>query len=70
VRLAALIAYRPALFYSDSWGYLKMARGPRLVAIAPTRPSGYPLALRLFGSPRGLGVMNVRLWPREQRLCG
>lgn len=48
MRLAALIAYRPALFYSDSWGYLKMARGPRLVAIAPTRPSGYPLALRLF----------------------
>jgi len=48
VRLAALIAYRPALFYSDSWGYLKMARAPQLVAIAPTRPSGYPLALRLF----------------------
>ncbi len=48
VRLATLIAYRPALFYSDSWGYLKMARAPRLVAIAPTRPSGYPLALRLF----------------------
>jgi len=48
VRLATLIAYRPALFYSDSWGYLKMARAPTLVAIAPTRPSGYPLALRLF----------------------
>ena len=49
MRVAAWLAYRPALFYTDSWGYLKMARaGHGLVGIAPTRPSGYPLALRVL----------------------
>ena len=45
LRLASEIAYRPALFYSDSWGYLAMAHGSGVVSFAPLRPSGYPLIL-------------------------
>ena len=45
LRLACEIAYRPALFYSDSWGYLAMAHGSGIVSFAPLRPSGYPLIL-------------------------
>jgi hypothetical protein len=48
LRLATEIAYRPALFYSDSWGYLSMAHGSGLVTFAPLRPSGYPLILKLL----------------------
>ena len=48
LRIATMVAYHPALFYSDSWGYLKMASGPFPVSIAPLRPSGYPLLIRLF----------------------
>jgi hypothetical protein len=46
LRLACEIAYRPALFYSDSWGYLSMAHGSGIVTFAPLRPSGYPLILK------------------------
>lgn len=47
IRIAAAIAYRPALFVSDSWGYLAMAsKFP--VSIAPTRPSGYPFLIELI----------------------
>src|SRR6266704_1910379 len=48
LRLAAEIAYRPALFYSDSWGYLSMAHGGGIVTFAPLRPSGYPLILKVL----------------------
>lgn len=48
-RLIVAIAYRPALFFSDSWAYLTLAySGERL---APDRPSGYPLLLELIGLP-------------------
>src|SRR4051794_37700608 len=46
LRVAAEVAYRPALFYSDSWGYLSMAHGKGIVSFAPLRPSGYPLILK------------------------
>jgi hypothetical protein len=46
LRLACELAYRPALFYSDSWGYLSMAHGSGVVSFAPLRPSGYPLILK------------------------
>jgi hypothetical protein len=43
------IAYRPALFFPDSWSYLALAySGERF---APDRPSGYPLLLELIGLP-------------------
>jgi hypothetical protein len=48
LRLAAEAAYRPALFYSDSWGYLSMAHGTGIVSFAPLRPSGYPLILKVL----------------------
>jgi dolichyl-phosphate-mannose-protein mannosyltransferase len=46
LRVACEVAYRPALFYSDSWGYLAMAHGSGVVSFAPLRPSGYPLILK------------------------
>jgi hypothetical protein len=48
LRIACEIAYRPALFYSDSWGYLSMAHGGGIVSFAPLRPSGYPLILKVL----------------------
>src|SRR4051812_7077816 len=48
LRIACEIAYRPALFYSDSWGYLAMAHGNGIVSFAPLRPSGYPLILKVL----------------------
>jgi hypothetical protein len=48
LRLACEIAYRPALFYSDSWGYLSMAHGSGIVSFAPLRPSGYPVVLKIL----------------------
>ena len=55
LRAGAAVAYRPALFYSDSWGYLAMAHGKGLVSFAPLRPSGYPLILKVL-SPIGDGL--------------
>ena len=34
LRVACEVAYRPALFYSDSWGYLAMAHGSGVVSFA------------------------------------
>jgi dolichyl-phosphate-mannose-protein mannosyltransferase len=48
LRLACEVAYRPALFYSDSWGYLSMAHGKGIVTFAPLRPSGYPVILQVL----------------------
>src|SRR4051812_403320 len=56
LRIATEVAYRPALFYSDSWGYLSMAHGHSIVTFAPLRPSGYPLILKLL---HALPVMTV-----------
>lgn len=51
VRVGASIAYWPALFFSDSWQYLNLAFSRFPVGIAPSRPSGYPLLLRLLSAP-------------------
>lgn len=48
LRIATEVAYRPALFYSDSWGYLAMAHGSGIVSFAPLRPSGYALILKVL----------------------
>ena len=56
LRIATEIAYRPALFYSDSWGYLSMAHGSGIVTFAPLRPSGYPLILKVL---QALPVITV-----------
>src|SRR3954454_14782757 len=46
LRLATAIAYRPALFFSDSWSYLSAAYMEWPVGFISDRPSGYPLALK------------------------
>src|SRR5947209_20495855 len=48
LRAGAEVAYRPALFFSDSWVYLSTTFGGTPVGVVPSRPSGYPLFLRLF----------------------
>ena len=57
LRVAASVSYWPALFYSDSWGYLSMAHGPGIVTFAPLRPSGYPLILEIL--PDHLGTVTT-----------
>src|SRR5207237_768142 len=66
LRVACEIAYRPALFYSDSWGYLSMAHGHSLVTFAPLRPSGYPVALKVLAAA-GNGLLATTL---VQHLAG
>ena len=58
LRVGVEIAYRPALFFSDSWEYLNIAYSTTPVGIAPSRPSGYPLLLRLLMFP-GRDVLLV-----------
>ncbi|HKN94508.1 MAG TPA: phospholipid carrier-dependent glycosyltransferase [Thermoleophilaceae bacterium] len=53
LRVAALIAYRPALFFSDSWRYASVARthtvaGFYVPGFDTLRPSGYPAILDLL----------------------
>jgi dolichyl-phosphate-mannose-protein mannosyltransferase len=48
VRAAVAIAYRPAIFFGDSWAYLDLAYNGRPVGLAPDRPSGYPLLIDLL----------------------
>jgi hypothetical protein len=52
LRVAVAVAYRPAIFYNDSFVYLRHAYnagGSGLVTFAPDRPAGYPLILHLLG---------------------
>lgn len=57
LRAWAAVSYWPALFYSDSYGYLSMAHGPGIVTFAPLRPSGYPLLLEIL--PDDLGTVTT-----------
>jgi hypothetical protein len=51
VRAGAAIAYRPAIFFGDSWAYLDLAYRGSPVSFAPDRPSGYPLLIDLISVP-------------------
>jgi hypothetical protein len=56
LRLAVALAYHPAIFYNDSFVYIRQAfniGGPGLITFAPDRPAGYPLALHLLGASLG-----------------
>lgn len=46
VRIGAEIAYHPALFFDDSWEYLRLALQHPFVGFQVDRPSGYPLLVR------------------------
>ena len=51
VRVLAMIAYTPALFFGDSWGYVVSAFSGHPVAISNIRPSGYAALMRLLTVP-------------------
>lgn len=51
VRLAFWIGLWPALTFTDSWSYLKLALSRFPVGISATRVSGYPLIIRLLFLP-------------------
>src|SRR5215211_297327 len=46
LRVAVAITYRPALFFDDSWNYLKLTYDRFPVGFEVARPSGYPLVLK------------------------
>ena len=64
VRVAVAVAYRPALFFDDSWGYGMTARfhsyaGIFVPGFEPVRPSGYPLVLDALALvDRGAGLIT------------
>ena len=66
LRAAVAIAFAPALFFSDSWQYLNLAYSAEPVGIAPSRPSGYPLILRVLSLPG----RNLELFTTLQHLAG
>lgn len=51
VRVLAMVAYRPALFFSDSWGYLFTAFTGHPVSLSYLRPNGYAVLIRLLTFP-------------------
>ena len=60
VRIAAALAYRPAIFFGDSWAYLDLAYRGDPVGFAPDRPSGYPLLIDLLSlAGRSLAVITT-----------
>lgn len=48
LRVAIAVAYRPALMWDDSWAYLNTAFRNLPVSISGSRPSGYPLLVRIL----------------------
>jgi hypothetical protein len=66
LRLAALVAYSPALMWSDSWGFLYSAYDHFPVAILIDKPVGYPLVLRAIGA----GSFGLAVVPVVQHLLG
>jgi 4-amino-4-deoxy-L-arabinose transferase-like glycosyltransferase len=48
LRVAVEAAYRPALFYTDSWAYVASAYGGHLM-VDPLHSVGYPIMLKLLG---------------------
>jgi len=48
LRLAIAVAYRPALMWDDSWAYLNTAFRNLPVSLSGSRPSGYPLLVRIL----------------------
>ena len=59
VRAAAMVAYGPSLFSSDSWAYLRMAWAGDLVQFAPDRPNGYSLLIKMLTPGGTLGPLVV-----------
>jgi hypothetical protein len=45
LRVAAAVAYGPALFWTDSWAYVEAAHDPAAQLVLRDKPSGYPIVL-------------------------
>jgi hypothetical protein len=58
VRLLMMIAYPPALFFDDSWGYLFSAFAGHPVALSYLRPNGYAFLLHFVTLP-GRGLVRL-----------
>ena len=71
LRVGVAIAYRPALFFSDSWSYLDLAYRHAVVGISPARPSGYSLILHALavGGPDLLTVTSSSTWRELRSAC-
>ena len=48
IRVAVLVTYPSGLFFPDSWAYMDLAWRRFPFDLAPDRPSGYALVIRLF----------------------
>lgn len=51
LRVMAMVAYSPALFFSDSWGYVSSAFGGHPVRLSYLRPNGYSVLIRILTFP-------------------
>jgi hypothetical protein len=51
VRVLMMVAYPPALFFNDSWGYLFTAFTGHPVALSYLHPNGYPILIHLLTLP-------------------
>jgi hypothetical protein len=58
IRLMMMIAYPPALFFNDSWGYLFAAFTGHPVALSYLHPDGYPILIHLLTLP-GRGLVRL-----------
>ena len=58
VRVCVAVAYAPALFFTDSWGYLGSAYDATLVRRMVDRPSGYGVFIKILSiAGRNLDVL-------------
>jgi hypothetical protein len=55
VRVVVAVSYRPALFFTDSWGYVRAAYGPS--HLGGLRPPGYPLILWVLDGTVGRALV-------------
>lgn len=51
VRVLTLLAYRPALLFPDSWGYIATGLTGSFVGLPTVHPVGYPVLIRLLTAP-------------------
>lgn len=51
LRVLTMLAYTPALFFSDSWGYLFTAFTGHPVSFSYLRPNGYAALIRVLTAP-------------------
>lgn len=69
-RGAVAVVHRPALFFSDSWNYLDVAYAAWPSGFSATRPSGYPVLLRLLSEPFGLHPAGIAILQHLAGLAG